>query len=767
MKQINMKTQLYRKLIVLFGILVLLFGVPYLGQAAPPVQEPPPGFAGDAALIDRLSRETDGAVRISYHAETGKVRFIGTSPNRSIAQPSILGVDATTEEAARGFLATYGKLFGLKDPQNELTLMKERTLDKGRAFVRFQQTHQGIPIVGGELIVQTGLGRNVISANGEILPDLNLDVTPTITAQTARQTALAKVAKDYGMNVAELTVSEPELWIYNPILLGAPGPRFSSLVWRMAVTPLALAPINEFVLIDAHLGAVVLHFNQIDTARNRLTYDGGHTTSLPSPGTPPVCNESNPPCSGGDTHEVAAHVFAGDTYDFYSTEHGRDSIDDAGMTLISTVHYDSGYDNAYWDDSLSQVVYGDLSGWPLADDIVGHELTHGVTRNESNLFYFYQSGAINESLSDVWGEFVDQTNLAGDDSPGAKWQIGEDISGKGAIRYMDLPTDPPFFHPDRIRSSNYYCGEVDSGGVHINSGVNNKAAYLMTDGDVFNGYTVTGLGISQVADLYYEVQTNMLTSGSNYNDLYDALIQASINLGFSAADQQEVQDALDAVQMNQRPCGDSPEALICPPGESPTDLFFDDMENISSGNWTSAAIQGANAWQYVIGYATSGVNSLWGFNQPATADFYVAMTSDVALLANTYMHFKHDWAFEDFESTTYDGGVLEYSTDGGSSWNDAGSLFAVNGYNGTISTAGTNPLGGRQAFTAEGHGYTASRLDLSSLTGQNVRFRFRIGTDSNSDVFTWGWFVDDVRIYTCPSQFPPPGTIFLPIILKQ
>jgi hypothetical protein len=229
MKQINMKTQLYRKLIVLFGILVLLFGVPYLGQAAPPVQEPPPGFAGDAALIDRLSRETDGAVRISYHAETGKVRFIGTSPNRSIAQPSILGVDATTEEAARGFLATYGKLFGLKDPQNELTLMKERTLDKGRAFVRFQQTHQGIPIVGGELIVQTGLGRNVISANGEILPDLNLDVTPTITAQTARQTALAKVAKDYGMNVAELTVSEPELWIYNPILLGAPGPRRS---WR-------------------------------------------------------------------------------------------------------------------------------------------------------------------------------------------------------------------------------------------------------------------------------------------------------------------------------------------------------------------------------------------------------------------------------------------------------------------------------------------------------------------------------------------------------
>ena len=75
----------------------------------------------------------------------------------------------------------------------------------------------------------------------------------------------------------------------------------------------------------------------------------------------------------------------------------------------------------------------------------------------------------------------------------------------------------------------------------------------MTDGDTFNGQTVTGMGISKVADLYYEVQTNMLTSASDYNDLYDLLIQASINLGFSASEQQSVQDAVDAVEMNQLP----------------------------------------------------------------------------------------------------------------------------------------------------------------------------------------------------------------------
>jgi Zn-dependent metalloprotease len=85
-------------------------------------------------------------------------------------------------------------------------------------------------------------------------------------------------------------------------------------------------------------------------------------------------------------------------YDFYAVQHGRNSIDNSGMKIISTVHYDSGYDNAFWNGS--QMVYGDAYGFPLADDVVAHELTHGVTEHESNLFYYYQSGAINESFSD-------------------------------------------------------------------------------------------------------------------------------------------------------------------------------------------------------------------------------------------------------------------------------------------------------------------------------------------------------------------------------
>lgn len=750
-----MKSLLPRVPLSFVAMLILLIGTPTSGQAAPPAQGP----LGES-LIDRLNQETGGTVRISYHDQTGKVRFIGTSPDNSIDQPSILGANPTIEEAGQGFLSTYGKLFGLKEPDKELKVMREQTLDDGRAFVRFQQIYQGIPILGGELIVQTTSERDIISVSGEILPDIHLDVVPNISAESAQETALALVARDQGLNISDLTTTAPELWIHNPAIMGGPGRQVSSLVWRMEVTPIDLLPIREFVLVDAQLGFVTLHFNQIHTAKDRVIYDNANNPAFGLPGNGPIRTEGGG--ASGISDVDFAYDYSGHTYDFFFNEHGRDSLDDGGMTLLSTTRYcpdgaNCPFANAFWNGS--QMVYG--NGFSAADDVVGHELTHGVTDFSSHLFYYYQSGAINESLSDVWGEFIDQTNSAGDDSDPVKWLLGEDVPGFGAIRDMENP--PAFGDPDRMLSGFYWCDEGDSGGVHINSGVNNKAAFLMTDGGNFNGKIVNGLGIPQVADLYYEAQTNLLTSGSNYNDLYDLLIQASINLGFSGTDQQDVQNALDAVQMNQRPCGDPAEAPICSAGQSPTHLFFDDMENISSGNWTSAAISGVNEWYYPqtnnpylfdATYASSGVYNLWGYNQPATADFYMAMTSDVALPANAFMHFKHDWAFEDSTFTKWDGGVLEYSTNGGGSWTDAGPLFLNNGYNGTITAADTNPLGGRSAFTSESHGYTASRLALNGLAGQNVRFRFRIGTDSIIEAL--GWFIDDVRIYTCAVGNTPP-----------
>ena len=252
------------------------------------------------------------------------------------------------------------------------------------------------------------------------------------------------------------------------------------------------------------------------------------------------------------------------------------------------------------------MVYGD--GFAAADDVVGHELTHGVTEFSSHLFYYFQSGAINESLSDVFGEFVDLTNGAGNDTAGVKWQLGEDLpSSIGAIRNMKTRRNPTRpcrrADPDRMTSPNYTIdqNEGDDGGVHTNSGVNNKAAYLITDGTAgepggtFNGRTITGLGITKAARIYYEVETAFLTSGSDYADLGSALPQACDNLvgtvGITAADCTQVRGAVAATRDGHGPAERrrAPEAprrgLRRQPG-APEPLLRQHGERLPAGaNW--------------------------------------------------------------------------------------------------------------------------------------------------------------------------------------
>ncbi len=736
---------------------------------------PRPVSSQDAPL-HALRAATDGRLRISYHRATGQVRFLGTDLDHPMPRSSGLDPGASPETAAREFLREYGSLFGLADPASQLTLMRSRLLDQGGAAVRFQQVHQGIPVFGGELIVNLDTDQNVLSASGEIMPGVAVGIQPAVLDGTARGNAIEAVARGRGLEAARLQASPPELWIYYPALvrpLGSSETAFARerLVWRTEVTALGLEPVRELVLVDAQRGNLALHFSQIESVKNRMTYDANNANSLP--GTL-ACDEGDPGCTdGADLHADKAHLYAGDTYDFYQTYHSRDSIDDAGLTIKSSVHYSAGYPNAFWNGE--QMVYGDGYGFPLADDVVAHELTHGVTQYESNLFYYYQSGAINESFSDVWGEFVDLTNYEGNDDPGVRWLAGEDISGLGAVRDMENP--PAFLDPDKMTSTYYnslsgdsWSSSFDSGGVHTNSGVNNKAAFLMTDGGTFNSQTVTALGITKVAKIYYEVQANLLTSGADFADLYDALYQACSNLigtdGIINADCGEVRDATEAVEMDVQPvAGFNVEAEVCAPGETPVYLFFDDLEG-GAGNWTFGVVNGVgtNRWRYDSPYgsfAHSGSHFLYADDYPDdTADTYAAMNSNVILPANAYLHFAHAHGFENpFLGSYYDGGVLEYSTNSGATWNDLGSLFDSNGYDGTLNSS--NPMGSRPAFVSDSHGYVSSRASLSTLSGSNVRFRWRMGLDSVG--FDWGWWLDDVRIYTCVDY---PYDLFLPLTIR-
>ena len=726
----------------------------------------PASAAPDSLRTDSEPPYSDDGVRRGYHSETGKLSFIGADPDSAIVVPNAQLQGMSARARSDAMLAVYGPEFGLTNHSQELQVIESYVSERSRSTTRYQQVFNGIPIIAGELIINQDSEGGLISISGEISPDLSLSTEPDLSIESARDISLGVVAKKYGLTATDLFASTPELWIYDARLL-RPSSWPAALVWRMDVVGVERTDIRELVLVDAQTGGIALRFNQVDAALDRDIYDNQNNSAFGLPGNGPVRTEGGG--ATGITEVDRAYDYSGDTYDFFATKHGRDSLDDAGMTLISTVRYcpdaaNCPFANAFWNGT--QMVYGD--GFAGADDVVGHELTHGVTNFTSDLFYYYQSGAISESFSDVWGEFIDQTNSGGTDTPAVKWLMGEDVPVIGAIRDMENP--PTYDDPDKMSSAFYYeasaenfYGTGDNGGVHTNSGVNNKAAFLMTDGGSFNGQTVSALGIDKVAAIYYEVQTNLLTSGSDYGDLYNALYQACLNLvggaeGITSGNCQEVRDATDAVEMDDEPDEDyNPEAEICSSGETPIRWYYDDLES-GSGSWTFDLVSGTSNWTPATGYATSGTSLLWGNDYNGTADLtsdsYAMINVDIPLPAGkqSYLHFNHAFGFEDPD---WDGGWLEYSTDGGANWFDAGSMFDDGlDYTGSIfdpgPVPGANPNRGHVAFIGDSHGYVSSRYDLLTLAGEDVRFRWRMSTDKF--VYDWGWFVDDVMVYTCVGQ---------------
>ncbi len=720
--------------------------------------------APSPAAMAVVQRELGGGARVAFSRETGMLRFIGTEAGKPMARPAGLSRSAAPTTAARAFLQRYETAFAIRDQAQELRVTSVKAASARRSVVRFQQLHTGVPVIGGELVVNLTASGEMLSVSGETLPVSDLSVVPRVTSSAAADSALTAVAKAHGVAVSELRTSTPVLSIYDSRLLGGPGLATPALVWRMDVAAVGGGAINDFVLIDARLGAVALRFDQVERALYRAVCDANNTYGAQVPCTTPVRVEGQEPVALQDVND--AYTFMGDVYTFYSGTLGRDSLDAAGMPLKSTVRYcdpsyTCPYPNAYWNGS--QMIFG--QGYAAADDVVGHEMTHGVTDKTSHLFYFYQSGAINESLSDVLGEFIDLTNGRGTDTAATRWLMGEDIPG-GAIRSMSNP--PAYGDPDTMTSPNYYGGTSDNGGVHTNGGVNNKAAFLMTDGGSFNGRTVTGIGITKAAHIYYEVDVNMLTSAGDYADLSTDLQQACTNLigtaGITGADCTSVTNAVQAVDMSViPPAAPNPEAPVCSTGQSAFNLFSDNLENPGNGNWVTQTLVSVNNWYYPqipnpfdfdATYATSGSTNFWAYDRESITDSAIALTRDVTIPAGVpvYLRFNHAFLYE----ATYDGGVVEYSTNGGATWTDAGPLPTDNGYNGTLSASYGNPLGGRSAFTGVSNGYISSRADLSRLAGQSIRIRFRSGTDSST--WNYGWFVDDIRIYSCALPTPTATT---------
>lgn len=218
----------------------------------------------------------------------------------------------------------------------------------------------------------------------------------------------------------------------------------------------------------------------------RTIYDAGHREVTPGR---KVHAEGDSPAKDATVNR--AHAGLGATFDLYLKVYGRHSIDDSGLPLNATVHYGEKYDNAFWDGS--QMVFGDgdndlFLDFTIPVDVIGHELTHGVTQHTANLEYYGQSGALNESVSDVFGSLIKQYAL-GQSADQADWLIGAGLLGPNvdrgvALRSMKEPgtaydDDVLGKDPQPATMNNYVKTSRDNGGVHINSGIPNHAFYLL------------------------------------------------------------------------------------------------------------------------------------------------------------------------------------------------------------------------------------------------------------------------------------------------
>ena len=306
-------------------------------------------------------------------------------------------------------------------------------------------------------------------------------------------------------------------------------PRFSAAAEAARKSLRVDDPIRSLRLGERRTTALpTLPVDAVPGVASRTISDAGHLEQLPGR---VVRREGAPPVADVAVNE--AYDGLGDTHELYWSQYLRDSIDGRGLPLDATVHYGREYDNAFWDGE--RMVFGDGDGevfnrFTISLSVIAHELTHGVTQYSANLAYQGQSGALNESVSDVFGALVEQY-ATGQDVHSASWLIGaglftEQVQGQ-ALRSMKAPgtaydddvlgKDP---QPDSM--SGYIETEDDYGGVHLNSGIPNRAFYLVAEAIGGNAWEAAG-------QIWYDTITGPnLTTTSDFTTFAAATVTAAV-----------------------------------------------------------------------------------------------------------------------------------------------------------------------------------------------------------------------------------------------
>jgi len=430
---------------------------------------------------------------------------------------------------------------------------------------------------------------------------------------------------------------------------------------------------------------------------------------------------------------VDAHWGARWTYDYYLNIHSRNGIDGAGGPGVTTAGANSGislitsrvhfgtsgrYNNAFWFNN--RMSYGDGDGTtfsPLTTiDICGHEMTHGVTERTAGLTYASESGALNESLSDIMGSMVELYSDGGAVSANT-WKIGEDAYTPGtsgdALRSMSSPNsvgDPDHYSLRLYQGSCTPSSANDNCGVHTNSSISNHAYYLIANGGTnrVSGIAVTGIGTSPAERIFYRALTVYMTSSTNFSGARTATLNAATDLyGTGSTQYNGVAQGWCAVGVGACPGGGTPTPTPTPGGGS--ELLVNGGFEGSASPWVGSG----TGYFYVNpgNYPHGGTGYIYfGVNNSVSGQSYQQVTIPSAA-TGTLTFWLNVTSSETTTTTQYDKLFVEVR-------NTAGTLLATMATYSNLNkgTAGV---------------YSQKSLNLSAYKGQTVRVQFRSTTDSS------------------------------------
>jgi bacillolysin len=524
------------------------------------------------------------------------------------------------------FVEANAELFRLRQPRRELVVEQVKTDAQGREHVHFAQRYRGIPIWGAALVGHISGDQGLFAVNGRYHPT-PVRVESIVPVLTERQ-AVEFVVSEYGNKLQTFSADMRQL-------LGYEGPQSELYIWinPKSATPhlvwkVELRPnIHERwrYFIDAKNGEVLDQYQSSPTdgpvvgsgvnlagetvelntlqigeefvlfdASNALPgfalgtlvgNDRGHRTMQPGTEAGTVSYFVNNNNSFDDAAAVSAHLNMATVYDYFLNTHGRDGINGAGGNMISVVHVPDAdglpMDNAYWNGVFMAYGDGAEAFEPLSGglDVAAHEMTHGIIQHTADLEYKSQSGALNESIADIFAAMVDSDD----------WLLGEDIVvaeffPSGALRSLEDPHNGATrgvrgWQPSHM---NEYVElpedeDNDNGGVHVNSGIPNRAAFLIAQ----------EIGRPRTAQIYYHLLSNYLTPTSQFIDCRLAAEQSAMDL-FPDDSQvlAAVSNAFDAVGI-----------------VAPTDN--------GGGGETPTPTEDRSFWVATVGAGQDGDNSLW------------------------------------------------------------------------------------------------------------------------------------------------------------